>query len=855
MSERYRRPEKQGGNGKPMPPYRPSFRNEAAALLRVSEAKRPEAAMNLVRKGTEESFDVFSMLELIHLGLDFADRKDTRSTGEHILQGVETYLLQGQIISKHLLPRQPVVSEDTGVILDVQNEQNFDCYTDLYHESKRMMERRAMRQLRQSGKAATHTEISHLLAGVEKTVSLKAGDAARATINIRSADARSANMQLTIHHASGGLFGRAENLDGLRQEEQTVTNSMARRIELVTVSMNLSGKKETIMNAPERLIEICMREPGSMGRFDFTETRFDGVSLKDILAEGDGAARARMTLSYVAALPKGDVFWRQLARHVFFSPQLAPVEAKFSDPSVSERIFRTQVDMAHLMFGHDPQGVEFVARAIRAVDRESADFLITALINAAKYFPYTRSVIFPGTSMSEYAEQDPFYRKVLEAYAADVLGFRGDEVGLALIDEVMQWYMEGQRAGTLDRLRGFVKDPERMRLVEKTFQDHLDTSFRDTHTEFMIKTLAERMGGQSWDVVSGIDLAELDEETNDMIQAFTSRQMMGYWPNRNSLPTVRFEGMRLETFLGLNSITFAAPPLEDTGRNLQFVIHVGERNMGIRGELPVDFLTGAGDMTLSVDLATVPGLASLIRSVVVANFHDIVLRNRLVSTQAGGSPDTAGSDGSRSRRHRSFRPRDPEETLPRNGKSVLDGPYKPTAPETFSTSALQEDIDAALKREDKDYRPRTIDPHPQALRGAARYQHAVRRYVAAGEAHQKHDGRQASEELAMLAAEMEEARSTMYNMSPAKQAMLSSLPPTFRGDMRTIADPVTGETVYLTTWVADYKSPRPDSETMRSLRKMRQRFFKAGPQTRFLDVLMMKILATGAENITPEPQN
>jgi len=106
----------------------------------------------------------------------------------------------------------------------------------------------------------------------------------------------------------------------------------------------------------------------------------------------------------------------------------------------------------------------------------------------------------------------------------------------------------------------------------------------------------------------------------------------------------------------------------------------------------------------------------------------------------------------------------------------------------------------------------------------------------------------------MLKAELEEARSTMYNLSPAKQAMLSSLPPTFRGDIRTIADPVTGETVYLTTWVADYKSPRPDSETMRSLRKMRQRFFRAGPQTRFLDVLMMKILEPGAENIAPEPQ-
>lgn len=81
----------------------------------------------------------------------------------------------------------------------------------------------------------------------------------------------------------------------------------------------------------------------------------------------------------------------------------------------------------------------------------------------------------------------------------------------------------------------------------------------------------------------------------------------------------------------------------------------------------------------------------------------------------------------------------------------------------------------------------------------------------------------------------------MYNISEEKRNMLDSLPPSFRGEIRFIADPLSEahEPVYLTTWVSDYTKPKPTDEELRSPKKMHERFYRTGPQTRFLDVFMM----------------
>ncbi len=820
----------------PVVQYRPDIQKLIGGMSKLKERKRLDEVDKLITVKTEGSYDIFSLVELTHLGLSLAVGSSYTEEGKKILQGVDGYLARHDVLCKYLLP--PVVREfESGELGELPDATKFDSLKTLSGEIDILLQRyRARYKKDQFSIDTNQIELTHLLESLPRLLEVSSEEAAVTLVFNRSAKAREARIKLRLAHQ--GVPLPSDKVSAAEKEEAGISEANNRKKRVVEQGFQLMSANDRLLHCPDELLDIAMIDHEQMEGYDFTRQEFGGVSLTGLLSMGNPRDRAVRTMRYLSALPKGDLFWRQIMQRVFLLPQMVQSQGGFKHADWLEGIVETQRLLgseffAQALYPVSGQGkselIAAMSKFVGGLDPMTFQYFIATMINGVRFTPSTIKLLRPETDVSEYILTSDFYSRLVTAYNQAILA-EGRVLKVLLVEEVIDWFIRTKQS-ELEHFAGiFFRNPKQRDHFRSIIADLLSQSFQESHSQFILQVLSDRIGANVLTEFDEQKQAELSTVGNSMIGKYSDQGMMGYWPSAETRSTVVFDGRSFETLLGFESISFFTPPLEEAeGENIEFLLNLQDPKVSISGHIPVNFLAGSEDLVLSVDFSQNPALTELIRIMVVSNFHDLVLRNRLMglsSTQSGG--------GLQRQKRRNKEMAGGEIRIPRSGRSVLDGNLS-AGEVRIGSSQLAGDIDTHSKISDQSYIPRRIDPHPVALRGAKDYQSAVREYL---------ELRESGDSGEVLSEAGEAVRSSyedMYHISSEKQRLLDSLPSSFRDDMRTIIDPLTGELIYLTTWVVEHVRPKPNREELSSPFKMYERFYRKGPQSRFLDSVMVKV--------------
>lgn len=285
-------------------------------LDRAASAKdHADASEQIVSLSTLEQNDALSIMRALEKGTTLlpSKKKLQHAAGNSIVQGVETYFQESVYVYKSILP----------------------TFGD-FDKHKKQLER----SLRAVEKSLRIDRGRQELPGIEDFLYKINYFFSQATLTQNNGVIR-----VMPHERTRRL--REPELETIFKLQNEVLETVGRFMSTDDTRDRI-GISEKVIRSLEQTSAIHLEIPDTLTR------EYNGVSIKSILAENDTPLKAKMLLSYMAAMPKGDELLMRSITGIFFSAALTyehiDAEASFQNPERVKQLFATHSHLSSKIF-------------------------------------------------------------------------------------------------------------------------------------------------------------------------------------------------------------------------------------------------------------------------------------------------------------------------------------------------------------------------------------------------------------------------------------------------------------------------------------------------------------------------
>lgn len=755
----------------------------------LSQRGKEDIVGQLVPAATEERFDCASALRAVDIGtrLLLTGQKDF---GTRILTGVDQYFGSRPVAYKTLTPPEER-SYPEGYRMFGQSE--------IKPITGRLNTARARGVL-----SVSLPNVENFIGSLEIVSSAKAG-----------------SFNVLILPCVRTLQYRLKQPEIRQVEYQTVKDAYLAIIKTVHEGLR-DERTENVMTLAEKIYDIATAHGKGLPRLEFIPdiltTKFAGVSFDDVLTESDLEKAGDKLMIYLANLPKGDIFWQSFIQGILLAPPIHPKKgdlALYKDPDFSENVCMLQEWLGYKLIvpglskaeeETDPEFDTNLGEALNRFDQDTISLFVNATV--------TRTRIALNTVLTFNPDMEHDYNRALQycpitQLAIDELRSSFPDRKFALYDQVVMSFLKAQKdqilANLIERLDGRA-GKRQSKILLSTFSDILDNDQRQDHTLAFLNNLYESVGANFLDRLKthGEEIVQVSQAVWEDMQKNID---FAYWPHPEAFHQIGFTQGSLPEIMGFEKILFANNSDQDEPVQFMFLTTTG---LALIGQID----TLAGKVEFSAELQHESSqLEALIESIVLVTFHDLLVRRKIESARparreqiiAEGESDIGKETDSN---RKAGRP------LPRGSTSAESGKL------IVSSKDLIEEVNAEAK-EKRGFNPRKVDQHKSRLHYAADYQALVDKYLETD-----------PDEKKSLTDILVRAREKVFKPSGEK---IANLPTRFQLDF--IIDPVTGEKVYIETWVVAHSSPKPTDEEQASPAAMYRKYYRGGSALSYLDYL------------------
>lgn len=514
------------------------------------------------------------------------------------------------------------------------------------------------------------------------------------------------------------------------------------------------------------------------------------VSLQDILTAESHEGATTQFLTYVRAMPKGNVIYDRLIKALFLNMQAFPLG---TTPQLSEEehtVFKRLIAIQNNITWHtlapalklqeeDAHTDNELKQAFTSLSKSTQNHVSMMMHLSAMYGANTLLLLKP-----EAIQALP----MLHPFAYAILQNLHDTT--ALYDQRVIKLFAQQKNQIANSLHERFGQAQWVNFFLVLNEETGNIDFRAEHTEAVYQLLISRTNREF--------LQTLDERKGELEQAIQKMKESSVQEQTHTLfslfPHIRrtfiFEEKSTAKTIGLDYIVVSANP----DNQINFLVKMVDPQLSFTGH--IDGRTSE-IIELSADLNTQnPSINILIQSFIHAIYHDMTRQLKHIVEQHSKSPKI-------SRPRQLYRNTSSGvRTLPRTYNwpaEVLDNQQKTNEVIT----QLQQ------KQQEQNIPVRIFDSKPVYLAYAARYKRAVEAYLK-------------SNDHAVI-TEINYTREKMHQISDKKK---SNLPPQFRNVLETITDPFTGESINLQTWRVEYTVPKIPVKEYQSLAQRYELYYK-----------------------------
>ncbi|OGK21070.1 hypothetical protein A2866_01950 [Candidatus Roizmanbacteria bacterium RIFCSPHIGHO2_01_FULL_39_8] len=549
---------------------------------------------------------------------------------------------------------------------------------------------------------------------------------------------------------------------------------------------------------------------------------FGGVSLQELSEEEDMSKKevreafGMKVLRYIAHIPKGDVFWQNFIKGVFFAQgdYAANPEAPFPpDSHFTQKILRFQIWLGEKMLLPvvNPKYLDsqFDTAFVEAMEPMSPDTLFRttgSLYLASALSPQIIQRLNPNITPAEiYVSND------LLISAVDLFLEEAPYQRLAILDIALEGfirkYWENIRQNWRER---FFAHPRELAEIEKNFGFLAQEDPRNISKGAVLHSLERHLGK---DFMNKLEVISEDIRSISVdVLATLSRQVKSYWPNPEDVRPLRFNEKKLPHLLGLKDIRYMAG--ETSEEPVEFMITGQDANTSIVGKMDLV----EQKVEFYFDLSDHPSLHTILEHVVIAYFQKSLMVEESVREAKARRPLTTRHEKTSDKKRVSsiYVPR--KRYIYANTQEAEGTPAN-----VIDASTASKIIEREMKRKGI-FVPRRVVSHSRGLLHSKEYIRLIHRYNRAN----------TDEEREIIKGQIVEARQKMEK--PPNKAGVGEY-------LRTIRDPVVGDDVCYERWISTYNSPRPTDEELRSPQLMYEKYYRdRGPLTDFEDYIISKFL-------------
>ncbi|GEM_PF-2105629 len=338
------------------------------------------AAEALVRFGTEETFDALNTMRVLGKAatLTTSTNAINKACGEQMVRGVDSYFTNLGISYKLLLPFGEKIQMRLNEVLGLSLWIN--------KSSSQIMGSKGVKEFLQS-------------------VQVVLGDLSR----IENA------------HATAVVLTIPER-DQVRRRGKTYEQLKSLRMDIIAEATRGGFAEDASdkMQTPERIFAMVAQLSKIKIRSipDVMNASFNGISFADVMTEPDNDRFCKKALTYIHAVPKGDIFWQRLLEGTLFmhASKIYDVEpnAFLTNPTMFKNInfFHEWLAGKLLLPGFDPAFVDeefdtYFGSIIANTDEILFHKMMLMLYSTISLSPLQRQLFEPDMSLDAILQQSP----------------------------------------------------------------------------------------------------------------------------------------------------------------------------------------------------------------------------------------------------------------------------------------------------------------------------------------------------------------------------------------------------------------------------------------------------------------
>ncbi|HYD34460.1 MAG TPA: hypothetical protein VD999_00150 [Vitreimonas sp.] len=759
------------------------FEERLYYLDRVPIDLRQPQLLETVRFAWEQTTDFFSLLRLIQFALEHP----TKKVQEQILQKLEADLKVGEAV----LTRSAI---STNPQRRAQISQNEDLKELAKHQFQTFAQRVADK-ISRSPYAQTYPWLNRFV---------------REVVTRFPNVTKPYNQLLQVPTLSPEVSLSANPLPKLRimsEQREPVTNRLMRLEAVAEIIENRDQLfKEQVALADLVWATDDVKPHSPYGRIDnLATTRFGGHSLQELFVIQNKDKFGQAVLDYLIAMPKRDWIWVQFARLLFFQPLiLSDVQNLPHSPLVPDLVkiqdFHAWVAEKLLLPFVNSQSIDYefktkLTELLRHLPGASViSFAGSVSANLTMYVGNLSKLQLNG---QEIQQESALYRlatrhlppAMVYYQRFEYMHFLREMLPVAQLNQyfLVEWASTVPQVTefvlTLAQVWGFFGDE----IEQETYQQHL---FEHTGEEFLLGLQADEEQIANMTAMIWEDIAQL---------------RVKFWPHPQASYQMNFSPGSFAAAVGLKSIDYFVQ--DDATQPVHFFIKT--RFGGVDTQGTFNALTQTCDDFSLTLMPKWPVVQKLIAQIVLLTFRDLVTRSSQLNQPA-----------------------------PVQMPSLV--------PEVVDQGELTRQLE---KQAHKNTKIKYVGAYPRALGSAntlAEIKTAVQLYVIEEHAYlalqTQPDSPEITQQLEIQTANLLAARALMEQallpLRKISHEKAEKIPEALR-QLEQVVNPVTGEVVFLETWVKSHTSPRIEDDTQASLAdQFSRRKLITGSALQALELLM-----------------
>lgn len=554
----------------------------------------------------------------------------------------------------------------------------------------------------------------------------------------------------------------------------------------------------------DQIISLLKEEPRdpSSTRRTFFEEKHAGLSMLEIetlpypLSENDIEKITYYLLDTTSEKKLG--FTERIIRHIFVPHHFRGLRTAFNptNKELTKRINGWLTNAALQIVDYDPN---------KPINHSLVELLKT-------YNPITSSAIMmlymltahpyeldpeskPGDNIPW--EKYPLYEQIALWYTENLPEEKrfdpayADEIGQKYFLEILVPKLK-KRLNTLGILEN------QTMIIEAIRESVTAIPYEETLLENILIEFSKRCGEQL------LKKLETNKERVANITQLVWSNIVGnvhYLPIHEGYNIVDFSSQSLPSIIGLKAIRINASGNKSVFKT-NIIFELQDSNFQING-----IINEKGEALFRGNIEkTMPGLHTILQHIAVLTLHDLVIQEKQ----------------QKNRFHLHVGERRKTEEHPQ----IDENQHRRPIPRQQTDDILIKSVHSETS-----FKPRRVELYKRYVGHGKEFENLCRLYE-----YGKNKG-WSEQFLELVKKQISLARSKLWSPSTKK---IENIPPLFRLD--TTRDPITGEEVYLKTWVAEHTSPKPTKDELESPLKLYTRYYQNSSALSFLDQMLPWII-------------